>query len=278
MKNYKFIIPFFFLILFFNTGCRNKPAENDAIPVISAGYEDKGDFRVLYQYFRQNSDAKIVIDQLRKEGVMDNMVKELNSIFKLPYDVLIRFKQSDTANAWYSPETRSIDFTSAFIIEFYDNFAKYYKGDELIHKVTNVVIFFLFHEIGHALTDIYQLSVKGPEEDVVDDFAIYLLSGGDAITQEAVLDGANMFYEYGKRTEDLTVKSLELWDEHSLDQQRFYNILCMMYGSNPEKYSYLISPKLLPQNMTNRCLGDYEKIMRSWHNDLSQYMHPMINQ
>jgi hypothetical protein len=251
--------------------CNNEPAKPKGELVV-INYPDRGDFQILYQLFPPTSDAKTVIDELRRDKIVSNIVNQLNSIFKLPQDVIIRFRYSDTVNAWYDPYSRSIDFTSAFIINFYNNFAQYYQGQELIGHVTNVITFFLLHEVGHALIDIYKLSVKGPEEDMADYFSIYLLSQGDDIIQQAALDGADMFFEYGRGTENATLGSLPLWDEHSLSQQRFYNIICLMYGSNPAKYSYFLTKNLLPADKSDGCIAEYPKVIRGWETDLRFYM------
>jgi len=198
MKKYLATTLILFFALTIVLSCNDKPVAEQTSSSIEIRYQDKGDFRTAYQFFRNNDPAKAVIDKLRSDGTVTNIVNQINSYFKLPNDVMIRFRQSDTVNAWYDPTTRSIDFTSAFIFDFYDKFRKYYSGQELTNKVTSVVIFFLLHEIGHAVIDIYDLSVKGPEEDMADYFAVYLLSQGDDAIQSIAMFGAQMFLEYSK--------------------------------------------------------------------------------
>ena len=40
-------------------------------------------------------------------------------------------------------------------------------------------------------------------------------------------------------------------DPHSLDEQRFYDTICLLYGHNPDKYEYLIKNGTLPMNRTS---------------------------
>jgi Putative metallopeptidase len=275
MKKNLLLLPILVFVLIIVQSCTDDPGkkEEPGSTLVNIRYPDKGDFVLHFQQFLFKSNAKIVIDNLKIGGVVAAMVKQLNSIFKLPHNVNISFRYSDTANAWYQPATRSIDFTSAFILQFYQNFSKFYKDQQLIDKVTNVVIFFLFHELGHALTDIYQLSVRGPEEDMADYFSIYLLSTGGDVLKQAALDGADMFYEYSKRTENLAVSRLPLWDVHSLDKQRFYNICCLMYGSDPVKYAYFVNKRLVQPDTEGDCQYEYQRMITSWQKDLSFYMH-----
>jgi hypothetical protein len=280
MKKYLLILPVLIFVLIIVQSCTDNPAkkEKPVSTLVNIRYPDKGDFILRYQQFLVNSNAKIVIDNLKIGGVVSNMVNQLNGIFKLPHDVNITFRYSDTANAWYQSGTRSIDFTSAFILQFYQNFSKFYKGQQLIDKVTNVVIFFLFHELGHALTDIYQLTVKGPEEDMADYFSIYLLSTGNDVLKQTALDGADMFYEYSKRMENMPANRLPLWDVHSLDKQRFYNICCLMYGSDPNTYGYFVTKNLVREDAAGSCEYEYQRVIASWEKDLSFYMHTPVEQ
>ena len=275
MKLHHLLHAIFFSVLVFCFGCDDKSVTEQvqtSLPV-EIKYTDKGDFRTLYQLFRNNDPAKAVIDKLQQDGIVTNIVSQVNSYLKLPHDVIIRFRQSDTANAWYDPNTRSIDFTSAFIFSFYDKFRKYYSGQDLTNKVTSVVIFFLLHEIGHAVIDIYDLSVKGPEEDMADFFAVYLLSQGDDAIQSIAMFGAQMFLEYSKELATVPYNQLPLWDEHSLDLQRLYHILCLMYGKDSNKYGYIVSKNLLPIRRADRCGEEYAKMMKGWDRDLSLYKH-----
>jgi hypothetical protein len=56
-----------------------------------------------------------------------------------------------------------------------------------------------------------------------------------------------------------------LWDEHSLDEQRFYDTICLVYGHDPQKYAYLVKDHTLPQERAELCEQDYPKIADSWH-------------
>ena len=51
-------------------------------------------------------------------------------------------------------------------------------------------------------------------------------------------------------------------DEHSLDQQRVYSIVCWVYGSNEKKYSYL--EDILPESRLVRCHNEYNSLLKSW--------------
>ena len=53
-------------------------------------------------------------------------------------------------------------------------------------------------------------------------------------------------------------------DEHSLSSQRYYNLACWMYGSDPQTFSFLIQQGFLPEARAARCSDEYEKMSRAW--------------
>ncbi len=256
-------------LLFNLSGCKDNPkstASDDQFP-------DKGDFSLFYSLIRKDGPAKDVIKELRTNKIADEMVKELNRLFKLPHNVPIYFREAgDTANAWYQPDKRTITFSTKMVDTIYTIFAEVYEGEELRTKAMNAVIFILFHEIGHALIDIYDLPVTGLEEDVVDNFSVFLLTTGNEQAEAAAIDGASFFNVLAQEEEDLPVGMLPLWDEHSLSKERFYNILTKVYGKDPQRYAYFVSNGLFPADKTPRYVQDYQKVMESWKRELDPYL------
>jgi hypothetical protein len=71
-----------------------------------------------------------------------------------------------------------------------------------------------------------------------------------------------------------TMEQLAFWDEHSLDAQRMYHILCMIYGSNPEAYASLVNPDVLPEQRAKRCPYEYQQRARNWDRLLNDHLKP----
>jgi len=53
-------------------------------------------------------------------------------------------------------------------------------------------------------------------------------------------------------------------DEHLLQEQRFYNSLCMIYGSNPSRYANFVTDGFLPKERAARCPNEYQRTVDSW--------------
>jgi len=284
MKKKLIFFPVLLIVMTLYISCANNSSKKEeaSSQPIEIRYPDKGDFHVLYSLIRQPNaktiNAKIIIDKISQDGLVSEMMGELNKVFKLPHNVIIQFRYSDSINAWYDPSTRYIHFSSRFIELFINKFAPYYERRELIDKVTNVVVFFLFHELGHALIDIYDLTIKGPEEDMADYFSVFLLSTWNDKVKQMALDGADMFYQLSKESLNQPVGSLALWDTHSLSMQRFYKICCLIYGSDPQTYNYLRTRNLVLDGYEGGCIDEYPKVINGWKRDLDFFLQPEMQQ
>ena len=122
----------------------------------------------------------------------------------------------------------------------------------------SVEYFVLFHEVGHALVDQWNLPVVGREEDAVDAFSTIFMT--EFVNEgEFALAGADFFY-YLAGTGKLS--EVDFADEHSFDKQRAYSIACWVYGSNPPRYAFL--RKFLPAERRVRCADEYRKLEKAW--------------
>ena len=82
------------------------------------------------------------------------------------------------------------------------------------------------------------------------------------------LTGALSFKLYA----DFSTGKQIYWDEHSLDEQRFFDTICLVYGHDDEKYAYLVTNGTLPDERAAFCREDYEKVSRAWRQLLAPYL------
>ncbi len=54
------------------------------------------------------------------------------------------------------------------------------------------------------------------------------------------------------------------WVEHSLNEQRFFNPLCWVYGQDPGRFQNLVQEGHLPGARADRCPREWEQIDKSW--------------
>ncbi len=99
-------------------------------------------------------------------------------------------------------------------------------------------MFILFHELGHGLVNLFDIPITGREEDAVDQFSALLLLETDPEGMTEIgtglgvyaLFGAEFFNAFALGPDELSKNVFA--DEHSLGQQRYYDLMCLVVGSN----------------------------------------------
>lgn len=225
------------------------------------------------------------VEGFKEAGFLDTMASVINKLFVLKKSLTLSMRQCYMVNAFYNDENREITLCPEilkFLHDFYKPIIK--NEDSLYTRVGNTVAFIYFHELGHAMIDILDIPITGKEEDAADYFSFYLLgSNGVEEGVNAVIDGASFFFDnYQKMITSPEYDSLKkegketlafaFWDEHSLDAQRFYTLTCLLYGSDPEKYSYIREGGYLGGRRPNMCVKEAEKIKRSWDRLLKEHI------
>ena len=129
------------------------------------------------------------------------------------------------------------------------------------------VEFTLLHEFGHLLIEEFKLPVFGMEEDAADRIAIIVMmrtrqheSAKEVIPWVfAVAGGWYTEWELKSGPED----TVDYWDNHDLEIQRFHNIVCLIYGGNSELLHDLIDTEMLPFERAMVCEEEYQQALHS---------------
>ena len=267
------------LVLFsfcFAAGCRKNGTtqasppqptskEKEAPEPNAAAAMDRGDLKLSYQP-QKTTTHKVGSNPQALEQVIAN----LNERIALPWDIVISFEDCEQPDAFYDSDSRKLTLCYQLIDEYYDLFGRKIKDKtKLDDVVRGAVASTFFHELGHGLVDAWKVPITGKEEDAVDQLSTLILIKHTKNGEQMALDGAISFKLYA----DLEKGEQKIyWDEHSLDEQRFYDTICLIYGSNPEKYAYLVKDNTLPEERAELCREDYPKISNSWHQLLSAYV------
>jgi hypothetical protein len=228
---------------------------------------DTGDFKVVYTEIK-NAEYAELAKELRDSKLLETIAADLNATIALPFDISISFEECGEPNAFYDPEKRRISMCLELIEDLNDVFQKKIESeDAAIEATLNATIFVFFHELGHALVDALKLPITGKEEDAVDQLSTFILADGTDEGEAAALDGAESFL-----SDEEQIDNFPFWDEHSLGPQRFYNIVCWVYGQNPDKYLALVDQGVLPQERAVRCQDEYRQISNSWSTLLAPHL------
>jgi hypothetical protein len=131
--------------------------------------------------------------------------------------------------------------------------------------VANEVIATFYHELGHAFIDVLQLPVLGKEEDAADHLSVILMN--DIWEEESaanILASDATAYALQAAQRENGGEEPAYADEHSLDMQRYYNVVCLFYGANPEVRQGLADDLGLPPERAERCPSEWEDAASSW--------------
>jgi hypothetical protein len=143
---------------------------------------------------------------------------------------------------------------------------------ERIEFVAGNVLFAMAHEVGHMLISELGLPVLGREEEAADTFAVMnLLNMNYAFSNRVLTQSARGWFLSDRRNEKENIP-LAFYDEHALDKQRAYNIICLMVGSNPENFRELATSTRMPEERQRSCRADYNNASWSWKEALAPHM------
>ncbi|HUF03064.1 MAG TPA: DUF4344 domain-containing metallopeptidase [Aridibacter sp.] len=224
--------------------------------------EDRGDF-VVEDTDVENPNFEGIHREIKQARVLEKAADKLNRTLILPHDIKLRTKDCGTVNAFYDPRDKSITFCYELMAHLYNLFrsdgASEREANEQMGKAVN---FIFLHELGHALIDSYELPITANEEDAADRCSSFICieeMGDEGVGW--VVAAAEAFYIQSKNRQ---IGKEGLADEHLLDEQRFFTSLCMIYGSDPNKYAHFVSRGLLPDARARRCPTEYAKTAKAW--------------
>lgn len=240
------------------------PASEYRAPAPPAGprVAGRGQFRVAYRPVQDSVFAQWQSD-FRQAGFLEDIAGWMNDWVAVPRDVTLTFAQCGESNAFYHPE----DGTVTVCFELVDELDQLFAHDpDREQSVDDALLFTTLHEVGHALVNVLDLPVTGREEDAVDQLAALILVDGADDGDEAAINGVRGLPDDGQMDE------LAFSDEHALNGQRFYNVLCLVYGQDPDAWDGWVHDGTLPPERADRCPAEYDQTRAAWQKLLGPYL------
>ncbi|OBY90752.1 hypothetical protein A6723_021235 [Pseudomonas sp. AU11447] len=128
--------------------------------------------------------------------------------------------------------------------------------------------FSVMHEMGHMLIAEYDLPVLGREEDAADQLGFILLFRLYAKLPRDEVDARLLDIADYWRLEWQTPKpppdQVLAWDSHPLDEQRYYNIACLLYGSDMARLDWLPPLTGLPYERAVYCDQEFQQASKAF--------------
>jgi hypothetical protein len=131
--------------------------------------------------------------------------------------------------------------------------------------VVGNVEFLLVHEIAHLLIDEKKVPIIGPQESAADYIATLALIREDPL-DPAQTDRAMRFlrataaaFAESWRTGAAVGADVPYWGAHALSIQRYYQIVCLLYGSDPQAFAREAEDAALPMTRAQDCIAEYAR-------------------
>jgi hypothetical protein len=238
----------------------------------TAGCRSQGE--MVAQFEPSSEEHKELQAQLEQSNI-PQIVQGVSGAFRLKETIFVCFREDDDGPR-YSEYQIIIPY--GFLAETKAELQseEYGLTAEQIDKVVlSQAKFVLFHEIGHALIEQFEIPVVGKEEDAVDGLAT-LLAVGVLKSPEIALCAAVALDASEDPESDYLQK--DFWDEHSLTTQRYYSILCWVKGGAPEWTTEVerLAPEEWLQAKGDDCPEEYEKLARNWGKLLKPHLKPGV--
>ena len=217
--------------------------------------------RIRITYVAPSNPAfQTIYSKVKQEHLLEKFQDFLAPI-RLPVPLLLKTDGCEgESNAWYEESDHSVTVCYEYLDEVMRNApqtttpAGVTPEDALRGPWVEVFM----HEIAHALFNLLKVPVLGREEDAADQVAAYvLLNLTDNLARSAV---SGVAYMYGHEAQAQDPQAKHFADVHGLPAQRFYNLLCMAYGSNTKRFGDVVERKYLPEARAETCEDEYRQV------------------
>ncbi len=228
---------------------------------------------ITVEYDPPSDEVGAQAKQILQLGGTDGVATGFTKSFKLPFDITIHVVNGLVGPS-YDPSTKTMTLSYGFVNftagVLKKNFPELRTNDEEFGKQLAAVDgFILVHEFGHAFIDAFELPVLGKEEDAADAVATVFLTRAVAGGAEYAFYAARFFNALSARQRNLA--PADFFDEHSLDKQRAYSIVCWIAGSSEQAYHDVAKLRILSAERQRRCPAEYEQKVKAVENLLKPH-------
>jgi hypothetical protein len=227
----------------------------------------------------RNPAYEPIVQRLKSQQLLERL-QQFISPLNLPRRLRLTTRQctlDGTPNAFYYPLDWQLNICYE-VVDFLDRM----KPKEPIQGIApdrvmmGALAGVVLHEVAHGVFDILQAPVFGREEDAADQFAAFLALQFDQDTAKTVLTG--MAYAQ-LALKDIGVGTVvdrrSFADEHGTADQRFYNLLCIAYGSDPVTFAGFADPAVLPPDRAEGCKAEYAQIRDAFYKTVFPSIDPV---
>ncbi len=240
---------------------------------VEAAAKTKASPPIRVEYVPPVDPAQHSIYQQSKQLRVLEYVQDLLGAIRLPRPLTLRLTGCDgIANAW--SDGSSITVCYEYVAEFVNNApqretpAGISRQDAILGPLLDVFL----HEAGHAVFQLLNIPLFGREEDAADQFSTYIMLQYDKDRARRLILGSAYQYRLDVKEPQVTLALKKFSDEHGTPAQRFYNVLCLAYGSDRTLFADLVKQKYLPEERAAGCEAEYSQVEFAFRTLIGPYV------
>lgn len=207
-----------------------------------------------------NPDHQKLYEMLKERRALEKL-QSIFSPFRLPIDLTLRTVPCDgVSNAWWHRPDVSVCYE--YLAEVLRSMPKETTAEGVTPADAVVGQFFYVfaHEMGHAMFEMLEVPVFGNAEDAADHFAVFLMLKFEKNEARGLIVGAAYSYRKYVQGSEISAPLVAFSDAHSAPAQRYFNLLCLAYGSDTVMYGDFVARGYLPQGRANSCKREHDQV------------------
>lgn len=208
-------------------------------------------------------------------------VQAIDGMFELPRTLHYATRECGEFGAFYRPAGAEVVLCYETLRTLYQRGLEQQRAgghdaDYPLRYLLANVRFIVLHETGHALVDLLDLPATGRQEDAVDQLAAILMLrfAGLEETPAQVIDNLRMAANWMLADSTGAYDLRAYADEHALAEQRYFNLQCLIYGTDPARYAGMVASGDLTQARANVCPRETRRVVRAWVRLLVPHLSP----
>lgn len=190
-----------------------------------------------------------------QQDLLAAMVEPLNEYFPVARDVTVELAECGRSGAFYDSSRPAVQMCYELLVELAGSMMGDDGDDQLFVGAFALI---LLHQVGHAFVDLMDLPIQVPPEEAADQLAAVMVGMAEDDGLQTVAEGA------------VALSEMEVdWENPgsgraALSGRRLGNLLCLLYGSDPEAHEYLVEEGHLTAEQADSCPQRFEDVGDEW--------------